>query len=79
MNLRTIWTLPVMKFQDRLKYTREELARRVAGRLPKRIKYWAAVLQMSGATTQPPLSTRAMDTVGILEIMEHMERPREIY
>jgi len=79
MRFSTIWTIPLMRFTDRMKYSRDELARRIASRLPKRIRYWTTVCSMSGATTKAPLQHREMGSIGILEIMQHMDRPREIY
>ena len=41
--LHTIWTLPASDTTERLRRTRDALAREVAHRLPRRLAYWSLV------------------------------------
>ena len=54
--LHTIWTLPASDTTERLRRTRDALAREVAHRLPRRLAYWSLVdtiVRHTGATEAP--------------------------
>lgn len=73
MKLRTIWTLPCMRFKDRMKYTREELAGAIAARLPLRIRYWVTMQMMAKAATTLEQHDAAVRLASV------MDRPKEVY
>lgn len=75
MNLRTIWTLPLMRFSVRIMHTRNALARMIAVRLPHRIRYWSTIamiadsLDRCGGNTETPL----------MRIMSNLDQPKNLY
>lgn len=54
MRLKTIWTLRGMALKERFRRTGEWAAMEVAIRLPQKIKYWVAVLEIGKVTSKTP-------------------------
>lgn len=50
MRLKTIWTLPSMSMAERFRRTFDWGALATARRLPKRVRYWATMTEISKAT-----------------------------
>jgi hypothetical protein len=50
MRLKTIWSIPSMSTMERFRRTVDWGAMTTASKLPKRIRYWATVLEIAKAT-----------------------------
>jgi hypothetical protein len=50
MKLRTIWTIPAMTFDERLRRSRDAIAMSIAYCLPVRIQYWTTMYMIGQAT-----------------------------
>lgn len=70
MRLSTIWTLPSMSTMERLRRTREWATMEVARKLPRRIKYWTVMQEISKATMNQP--GHVMDTP-IDEVLRNLD------
>ena len=73
MKLATTWTLPAMTLTERLRRTKEWAAMKVAGMIPARIKYWAAVQQIAAASTVDP--NKVVPEMDLEYILRHMPHP----
>lgn len=76
MKLTTIWTLPVMSLGTRLFHTKEWVAQTFADKLPKRVKFWAAMMVIAKAVD---VKDRGIDTITVGELLERIERPKGLY
>lgn len=50
MRFRSIWTMPGMSLGERLRRTRDLAAIKIGRRLPLRIRYWVAMMEIGYAT-----------------------------
>lgn len=57
MRLKTIWTIPAMTLRERIRRTSDLLNMKIAGRLPKRVKYWAYIQAGSSAMSSDAVVT----------------------
>lgn len=51
MRLKTIWTIPAMTVRERSRQTREWAERKAAALLPRRVRYWATIQEVSRAAS----------------------------
>lgn len=72
----TIWTIPAMKLSERLRRTRDWAAMKAAGKLPKRIKYWAAIQSVAAVTMKLP--DRVVGSITVDEILGNLDRPKVV-
>lgn len=75
MRLNTIWSMPLMDFRTRMGYTREELARIVARKLPKRIRYWVAMQSLVYATK----NSKNVPATSLEDIINNLDAPKKVY
>lgn len=74
MKLSTIWTISAMSFPERLRRTRDWFAMEVAARLPKRIRFWATIIEIGKATQHSP---NIPDTT-LEEILDNLDAPKVV-
>lgn len=50
MRFRTIWSIRGMSLAERLRRTRDWAAMKIGAKLPLRIRYWVAIMEIGYAT-----------------------------
>lgn len=76
MRFWTIITLPAATPAEKLRRLRDWAAMTIAGWIPVRIKFWAAVQQMAAASTVDP--NKVVPEMDLEYIMKNMPAPRVI-
>lgn len=71
MRFTTIWTMPAMSLRERLSRTREELWRRAAHRLPRKLAYFSYI----DSTAKYVKNDEIVPDVKAFDIMHRMEKP----
>lgn len=77
MRFWTIWTLPAMSFDERLRRTRDWAALAIAVRLPLRIRYWSMVANISEASQSVALCRQHVNSMTVLELMDNIDTPKD--
>lgn len=54
MKLKTIWSIKMMTFPERLRRTRDWGAWEIAARLPLRLRYFVTLIEVGRATMDSP-------------------------
>lgn len=75
MKLSTIWSLPGLPLSERLKRTRDSLALSAAAALPKRVRFWATVLNINHATIK---INSVVGATTVDQIMKNMDLPKDM-
>jgi hypothetical protein len=72
MRLKTIWTLRSMTTMERLRQTGDWSAMKVAGKLPRRIRYWTTLIEIGKATrTSPHVPATPLE-----DILKNLDGPK---
>lgn len=77
--LTTIWSIPTMTMCERTFRTREWLARKLAAKLPVRIRYWVAVSIIAKVSAKPEFEKKPVGAITADEILQNMDRPKGIH
>ena len=71
MRLKTIWTLPTMKFSERIRRTIDWSALKIAARMPRRVRQWALILSINEVAQSPEFGRRSYGSITVDEIMDN--------
>lgn len=75
MDFLTIWTVPKMDLRERINRTKEWGAIVIAGKLPKRVRYWTTIREMGKATkNMDEIMSASLD-----EILKNLDSPKHNY
>lgn len=74
MRFSSIWSLPGLPLTERLVRTRDWAAQELAGRLPRRLRYWVTMLDLAKATKDSPnILATTLD-----EILRKLDAPKNL-
>lgn len=69
MKLSTIWSMPAMSYAEKFRQTFDLGAQKWASKLPKRVKYWAAVQQIA----KTPKRDEVVPDIKLSDILSRLE------
>ena len=74
MRLRTIWTVPCMTVQERLRRTQNWLAMTIGAKLPLRVRYWVTMQELGKTVVLGPEGLH----ITLDEVVKRLDTPKDM-